>query len=201
MGLLRESLNVLGYSLYIFSIINIYKDKIKKNIVLFLCSFIILLSVRAYLIPIIMVFSLLILVNFIYLKLINFRYFLTISMLIFISIFLNTKSFLSLGLADEHLELRNKFFSVFYKMDQNIEILTKNINLENSEFLTYDWIDDEINKNIINPKIFYDEFSYDILLVEIKNLNIKLVMEKIIEMATLYKFGKKLSSKEELNLH
>ena len=146
-----------------------------------------------------MVFSLLILVNFIYLKLINFRYFLTISMLIFISIFLNTKSFLSLGLADEHLELRNKFFSVFYKMDQNIEILTKNINLENSEFLTYDWIDDEINKNLINPKIFYDEFSYDILLVEIKNLNIKLVMEKIIEMATLYKFGKKLSSKEELN--
>ena len=61
------------------------------------------------------------------------------------------------------------------------------------------WIDDEINKNLINPKIFYDEFSYDILLVEIKNLNIKLVMEKIIEMATLYKFGKKLSSKEELN--
>ena len=31
MGLLRESLNVLGYSLYIFSIINIYKGyKIKK---------------------------------------------------------------------------------------------------------------------------------------------------------------------------
>ena len=69
---------------------------------------------------------------------------------------------MSLGLADEHLELRNKFFSVFYKMDQNIEILTKNINFENSEFLTYDWIDDEINKNLINPKIFYDEFSYDI---------------------------------------
>ena len=83
-----------------------------------------------------MVFSLLILINFKNLKLINLRYFLTISMLIIFSIFLNTKSFLSLGLADEHVEIRNKFFSIFYKMDQNIEIKTKNINLENSEFLT-----------------------------------------------------------------
>ena len=34
---------------------------------------------------------------------------------------------------------------------------------------------------------------------EIKNLNIKLVMEKIIEMATLYKFGKNYL-KRKLNL-
>ena len=54
-------------------------------------------------------------------------------------------------------------------MDQNIEIQTKKINLEET-ILTFDWINSEINKNIINPNIFYDEISYEILREETKNL-------------------------------
>ena len=39
-------------------------------------------------------------------------------------------------------------------MEQNIETQTKKINLEEMKFLTFDWINSEINKNIINPNIF-----------------------------------------------
>ncbi len=201
MGLLRESLNVLGYSLYIFSVINIYKEKkVEKNLILFFLSFILLLSVRAYLIPITMVFTFLILITFIFLKIVKLRYFFAISTIIFFSVFLNTKSFLSLGLADEHIEIRNKFFGLFYTMDQNIETQTKKINLEDMQFLTFDWINSEINKNIINPNIVYDEISYEILREETKNLSLKPAMEKIIEIATLYRFEKKLTQREKLNL-
>ena len=200
MGLLRESLNVLGYSLYIFSVINIYKEKkVEKNLILFFLSFILLLSVRAYLIPITMVFTFLILITFIFLKIVKLRYFFAISTIIFFSVFLNTKSFLSLGLADEHIEIRNKFFGLFYTMDQNIETQTKKLNLEDMQFLTFDWINSEINKNILNPNIFYEEISYEILSEETKNLHLKPAMEKIIEIATLYRFEKKLSQREKIN--
>ncbi len=201
MGLLRESLNVLGYSMYIFSLINIYKgSKVKKNLTLFFLSFILLLFVRTYLMPITMMFTLFILIVFSFLKIIKLRYFFAISTLILFSIFLNTKSFISLGLADEHLEIRNKFLNLFYKIEQNVEIKTKNTNLELSEFLTYDWINEEINKNIINPKNFYNEFSYEILQKELDGLRLKPALEKIIEIATLYKFEQNLSPGEEIKI-
>ncbi len=201
MGLLRESLNILGYSIYIFSVINIYRgNKVKKNLTLFFISFILLLFVRAYLIPIIMVFTFLILIVFSFLKVVKIRYFFVISTLIIFSIFLNSKSFISLGLYDEHVEIRNKFFNIFYKMDQNIETKTKNFNLAEMEFLTFDWVNNEINKNIINPKTFYNEFSYEILQDATKGLRLKPAIEKIIEITTLYKFEQKLLPGEEIEI-
>ena len=199
MGLLRESFNVLGYALYIFSIVNIYKNKNNSlNIFLFLLSFVILLFVRPFLIPIISLFSFILLIYLYYKIKINLKYLMIIFISITMCLFVNTRSFVIMGLYDEqlilHKYLLNKINLKFTNID---ELRTKSDSKKETKFLTHEWIEEEINKNLSNTKFDEIDFNYRLIKKEISGLDVKKSIKIIIEKSVIYKLNNQYNSEAD----
>lgn len=113
-------------------------------------------------------------------------------------LFVNTRSFVIMGLYDEqlilHKYLLNKINLKFTNID---ELRTKSDSKKETKFLTHEWIEEEINKNLSNTKFDEIDFNYRLIKKEISGLDVKKSIKIIIEKSVIYKLNNQYNSEAD----